>query len=233
MCQDLARQYNLLLAIPSVPQMRAQICAGLVVSPMRQFFIAVGFPPDVADQAENEYQRQFAARYQPRAFAGVPEMLLSLHQAGLPLGLVTANIRENVAPALRLSMDLFDTRCLFFWQPGMATITKSAAFAFEWLSWPYIQRQDDGPFMTTPAPITASERDSQALTHVRELHKFFAELRSKNFDFFLILLGAASGAVIAPDPQVVRFCAAVAAAIICVVFFGLDTRTIDDRRRPT
>ena len=129
MCQDLARQYNLLLAIPSVPQMRAQICAGLVVSPMRQFFIAVGFPPDVADQAENEYQRQFAARYQPRAFAGVPEMLLSLHQAGLPLGLVTANIRENVAPALRLSMDLFDTRCLFFWQPGMATITKSAALS--------------------------------------------------------------------------------------------------------
>jgi hypothetical protein len=81
--------------------------------------------------------------------------------------------------------------------------------------------------LTPNAPITATERDSQALTHVRELHKFFAELRSKNFDFFLVLLGAAAGAVIAPDAQPVRFCAAVAAAVVCVVFFGLDARTIE------
>ena len=292
-CHDLARRYDLSIAIPTVSEMRTRIGAGLVVSPMRQFFLAVGFPPELADQADNEYERQFAERYQPQVFAGVPDMLLSLHQAGLPMGLVTANIRKNVEPALRESMDLFDPRCVFFWQPGMDNITKAAALArgaqhlgvspancifvgdqpsdasaalaagcrflgvtygwgisgedgrfqvarsvtdipaainvafgpLECTQWLTAKRTD--PFMTTHAPITATERDSQALTHVRELHKFFAELRSKNFDFFLILLGAAAGAVIAHDAPIVRFCAAVAAAMICVVFFGLDTRTVE------
>jgi hypothetical protein len=73
-----------------------------------------------------------------------------------------------------------------------------------------------------------------ALKHVRELHQFFAELRSKNFDFFLILLGAAAGAIVTQNASSIRLYAAVAAAIICVVFFGLDARTIEmiaDARR--
>jgi phosphoglycolate phosphatase-like HAD superfamily hydrolase len=126
-CRDLAGKYELPLTIPTVPQMRMRISAGLIVSPMREFFLAVGFPPDLAARALDEYQHHFAERYQPQLFPGVPEMLGRLHQAGLSLGLVTANTRENVEPALRSSMDLFDPRCLFFYHPGAANITKAAA----------------------------------------------------------------------------------------------------------
>jgi phosphoglycolate phosphatase len=126
-CRDLARRYDLALEIPSAPQMRRQISAGLIVSPMRQLFLAVGFPPGFADQAVSEYQREFAVRYRPRLFPGVPEMLMNVHGAGLPMGLVTANIRENVEPALHESMGLFDARCLYFYQSAMADISKAAA----------------------------------------------------------------------------------------------------------
>jgi phosphoglycolate phosphatase-like HAD superfamily hydrolase len=128
-CRDLAAQYNLPLTVPTVPQMRLQISAGLKVSPMRELFLAVGFPPDRAAQALDEYQDHFAKRYHPQLFPGVPDMLDKLHHAGLPMGLVTANLRENVEPALRDSMHLFDPRALFFYHPSTANITKAAALA--------------------------------------------------------------------------------------------------------
>lgn len=73
-----------------------------------------------------------------------------------------------------------------------------------------------------------------ALTHVREIHQFFAELRSSNFNFFLILVGAAAGAFVTSQNETIRFAAATAAAVICIVFFGLDSRAVEmigDARR--
>lgn len=78
------------------------------------------------------------------------------------------------------------------------------------------------------------DKPEAALTHVRELHQFFAELRSQNFNFFLLLLGALAAAFIGNKETAIKFGAGAGAAFICVVFFGLDARNIEmiaDARR--
>jgi phosphoglycolate phosphatase-like HAD superfamily hydrolase len=114
-CVDKAREYGLAgLAVPDSEGMRRMIAGGVRVSPMRNFFLAVGFSPAQADRAVADYEREFMQRYRPRAFAGIGPMLMQLRDAGRALGLVTANIRSNVEPALGAALELFDPRCRFY-----------------------------------------------------------------------------------------------------------------------
>lgn len=114
MCADAASEFGLNLKIPSVEQFRAMVAAGVKVSPMLDFFVAVGFPMADARRAVEIYDREFAQRYPSRRFDGIKETLDRLHLAGHPLGLVTANIAANVEPALEDVLGLFDPRCLFY-----------------------------------------------------------------------------------------------------------------------
>jgi phosphoglycolate phosphatase len=113
-CRDKATEFGLKLTIPTVDEFRGLVGSGVKVSPMPYFFLAVGFPPELAQQADNDYRRDFAAKYPPKVFPGVDAMLGKLHAAGLMLGMVTSNIRDNVEPALGKAMAHFDKRCLFY-----------------------------------------------------------------------------------------------------------------------
>jgi HAD superfamily hydrolase (TIGR01509 family) len=113
-CRDKTKEFGLKLRIPTVDEFRELIRRGTKVSPMRYFFLAVGFPEGLADRAVADYEREFMRRYRPEAFAGVPQLLATLRKAGLELGLVTSNTRANVTPALGNSIGNFDPRCLFF-----------------------------------------------------------------------------------------------------------------------
>jgi phosphoglycolate phosphatase-like HAD superfamily hydrolase len=55
----------------------------------------------------------------------VQHQLRTLQTAGVQLGLVTSNIRDNVTPALSNSMTLFDERCLFFFDKYPIPKTKA------------------------------------------------------------------------------------------------------------
>jgi phosphoglycolate phosphatase-like HAD superfamily hydrolase len=113
-CADKARQYGLPLRIPDVDGFRRMVAAGIKVSPMLEFFRAVGFPDDAAKKAAADYEREFAQRYRPAAFAGIDAMLARLRRSGQSLGLVTANTAANVEPALGRALRHFDPRCLFY-----------------------------------------------------------------------------------------------------------------------
>jgi phosphoglycolate phosphatase-like HAD superfamily hydrolase len=113
-CRDKAAEYGLKLQIPSVQQFREMIRRGTRVSPMRYFFLAVGFPPALADRAVADYDKEFMRHYKPKPFVGTETLLSKLRNAGLRLGLVTSNIRANVEPALGAAMQYFDPRCLFY-----------------------------------------------------------------------------------------------------------------------
>jgi HAD superfamily hydrolase (TIGR01509 family) len=113
-CRDKAMEFGLRLKIPTVDEFRELVRRGVKVSPMRYFFLAVGFPEDVVKRAVADYEKEFMQRYRPRAFAGVDKMLATLRKTGLGLGLVTSNTRANVVPALGNAMRYFDERCLFF-----------------------------------------------------------------------------------------------------------------------
>jgi len=113
-CVDKAREYGLQVRVPDVRQFREMVASGIKVSPMLNFFLAVGFPLHLAEQAVEAYDSEFVKRYRPRAFGGVRTMLRRLHGAGHPLGLVTANIAANVETPLRDVLSYFDSRCLFY-----------------------------------------------------------------------------------------------------------------------
>jgi phosphoglycolate phosphatase-like HAD superfamily hydrolase len=114
-CRDKAREYGLVdLVIPDVEGFRRIVREGTSVSPMLNFFLALGFPPDMARRGVADYEREFMQRYRPLPFRGVDAMLAELRAAGLLLGLVTANTAGNVEPALGTAMRHFDPRCLFY-----------------------------------------------------------------------------------------------------------------------
>jgi HAD superfamily hydrolase (TIGR01549 family) len=113
-CRDIAAEFGLALEIPSEDEFRRMVAAGQKVSPMLNFFLAVGFPPGEAERATLVYEKEFSRRYRLSLFEGVEEMLARLCAAGLQLGLVTSNTRSNVLPVLGDARKYFDPSGLFF-----------------------------------------------------------------------------------------------------------------------
>jgi len=113
MCALMSREYGLGLTIPGVDDFRALVRRGVPISPMTKFFEAVGFPLELAERADAEYEASFAARFSPPAFPGVPDMLRRLEQAGVELGIVSSNTRANVEKALGEAMRAFPAHRVF------------------------------------------------------------------------------------------------------------------------
>jgi phosphoglycolate phosphatase-like HAD superfamily hydrolase len=114
-CELKAKEYGLSdVRVPSLGVFKEMVSSGVRVSPMVNFFLAVGFPRPEADRAVREYERDFAQWFPPQQFAGIGEMLARLRDAGFSMGLVTSNVRRNVESGLNDVMDYFDARCLFY-----------------------------------------------------------------------------------------------------------------------
>jgi phosphoglycolate phosphatase-like HAD superfamily hydrolase len=107
-CADKSREFNLGLTIPSPEEMKAMIRRKVRISPMKDFFTAVGFPDDLAERADRDYQATFARDYASPVYPGVHEALAALRDAGFTLGIVTANIHANVMAALGATAAFFD-----------------------------------------------------------------------------------------------------------------------------
>lgn len=112
-CEDKNKEYRLGLRIPPASEFRQLVRAGARISPMRYFFMAVGFSQKDAKRADLQYQRIFMRRYAPKRFPGVHKSLQALHKAGLQLGIVTLNVRANVIEALGPSIRFFHPDCIF------------------------------------------------------------------------------------------------------------------------
>lgn len=128
-CRDKAREFGLALAIPDPDEFRRMVARGTQVSPMLNFFLAVGFSERDAQRAVEDYEREFMSRYRPGLFAGVGRMLEKLHGAGIALGLVTSNTRANVEPALGKLMALFERQAAFFFDDYAKSMTKAQCLA--------------------------------------------------------------------------------------------------------
>lgn len=112
-CRDKVAELGLDLEMPTVEKFRDLANHGARVSPMLNFFVAVGLPMALAERAVKDYKREFSQRYRPSAFTGVDHMLKSLRTAGLKMGLVTSNTRNNIEPALGNVMHYFEQNCVF------------------------------------------------------------------------------------------------------------------------
>ena len=125
-CRDKSEEFGLGLKIPDAEGLKAMVRRGVVISPMDRFFQAVGFSAEDAARATADYLRDFMRVYAPAPFKNVDVSLRTLHDAGLPLGIVTANFRKNIASALGDSMTLFDAK-LIYTHDDMEGKTKATA----------------------------------------------------------------------------------------------------------
>lgn len=106
-CRDKSREFGLHLRIPDAAKLRTMVARGVIISPMKQFFLAVGFPEPLAERADQDYRREFSKRYPLAPFAGVTQMLRDLAQRDVPLGFVTSNTRAIVESALGRVVEVF------------------------------------------------------------------------------------------------------------------------------
>jgi phosphoglycolate phosphatase-like HAD superfamily hydrolase len=128
-CRDKAIEFGLPLEMPSPATFRRMVSRGTKVSPMRNFFLAVGFPEHdknkYLERAVADYERDFMAIYHPAPFPGIDSMLDLLSRGELALGLVTSNTRDNVIPALGAATKYFNPSCLFFYDRHVEPKPKS------------------------------------------------------------------------------------------------------------
>ena len=125
-CEDKSKEYSLGLTIPSAAEFKEMVRRGIKISPMKYFFMAVGFSEEFAEKANQQYQRDFMRKYAPAPFPGIDDTLGALHSAGLQLGLVTSNVRANVVDALGRSFEFFRPDCIYS-KDDMAGLSKSQA----------------------------------------------------------------------------------------------------------
>ena len=107
-CEDKARDYGLKLNVPDVDGFRQMLRRGVKISPMNRMFEAMGFPQELADRAFAAYKTDFMRVYRPTLYPGADRALASLKDAGLRLGLVTANVLANVETVLGPSFRFFE-----------------------------------------------------------------------------------------------------------------------------
>lgn len=119
-CRDKAIEYGLHLSVPTEQEFRRLVMNGVKISPMQNFFLAVGFPKETVGQAVKDYERDFQSKYRPKKFPGVDKTLHDLVAAGFKLGLVTSNTRSNIEPSLGKAIEFFDPEALFFYDSALA-----------------------------------------------------------------------------------------------------------------
>ena len=125
-CRVKNREFKLDLDIPSADEFRELVRSGVPVSPMKQFFIAVGFPEAFAEKADEDYRRDFAKRYTLAPFRGTKQLLLRLAATGVALGVVTSNTGKIVRAALGQAARVFH-KDLFFTVDDPRRLGKSEA----------------------------------------------------------------------------------------------------------
>ncbi len=106
-CRDKNIEFGLGLEIPDEARFKQMVRAGMKVSPMIDFFKAVGFPELYANLAVTDYNANFQAKYRPSPFPGTENALRILHGMNLPLGIVTSNVMANVSESLGNSIRFF------------------------------------------------------------------------------------------------------------------------------
>lgn len=111
-CEDKNQEYGLGLTIPNPDEFKKMVRRGVKISPMKFFFLAVGFPSEYAEKAFEQYKEVFMRDYAPKPFPRVDEMLSKVSSAGLKLGIATSNVRSNVDAALGSSLRFFDQECI-------------------------------------------------------------------------------------------------------------------------
>ena len=111
-CLDKNKEYGLGLTIPDAPSFRELVRRGTRISPMKNLFLAVGFPEKYADKATEDYRHSFRDQYPSKMFPGAHALLDNLRTAGCQLGIVTGNVKANIVATLGSTLQMFRPDCV-------------------------------------------------------------------------------------------------------------------------
>lgn len=111
--KDKAVQYGVRAEVPAPARLKQMLKSGTVISPMFEFFRVVGFPPELARRADEDYRNEFLTKYRPSPYPGAEALLARLKDAKLSLGIVTSNTVENVRASLGSLFDAFTPELVF------------------------------------------------------------------------------------------------------------------------
>jgi hypothetical protein len=92
-----------------------------------------------------------------------------------------------------------------------------------------LPRAKSDPAEAPPPELVVPTSWDEAVSHVRDMHEMFAELRTKNFNFFLVIVAAAiagAAGVTEKTNLMLQYISSLAAAVSCIVFFGIEKRTV-------
>lgn len=101
------------LSIPTAEEFREKVRQGTKISPMKYFFLAVGFLENDAARADEEYKANFNKDYHPEPFPHIYKMLDKLKSEGLRMGIATSNVRSNLDAVLDSETEFFHQDCIF------------------------------------------------------------------------------------------------------------------------
>jgi phosphoglycolate phosphatase len=119
-CRKRGLEYGLNLSIPDPAAFRSMVRQGVKISPMVDFFRAVGFPSDLAERADYDYQHNFSREYTSPLFPGVSEMLARFKTANWEMGIVTSNTRGNIRESLGSLKTYFRHESIFTREDGIS-----------------------------------------------------------------------------------------------------------------
>jgi len=111
-CRDKNEEYSLGLTIPTAEEFKYIVRSGKKISPMKYFFLSVGFPNYYADLATDYYNKNFMTKYAPKPFNGLDEAFKLLKSEEIGLGLVTSNVRDNILGSLSDYLHYFPKDCI-------------------------------------------------------------------------------------------------------------------------
>jgi len=110
-CRDLAQEYEINVTIPSEGTFKSNyVRKGIKISPMDDFFRAVGFIEKLIAGSVDRYNDEFAHKYGVKPFPGVKELFDVLKRDGIQFGIVSSNTFNNVVTSLGVLRNYFDDR---------------------------------------------------------------------------------------------------------------------------
>jgi phosphoglycolate phosphatase len=127
-CRDLAKKLEVRNAkIPSPNQFRKMVLKGTQISPMENFFKALGFNQEEAHKANEIYLESFSDKYSLKPFPETLEMFRTLNSAGFSLGIVSSNTIENIRkPLLGQGWEYIDESLVFTKQKDISFVKHEA-----------------------------------------------------------------------------------------------------------
>jgi phosphoglycolate phosphatase len=127
-CRDLAQKLEVRNAkIPNPNQFRKIVQKGTVISPMENFFKALGFNQEEAHKANEIYQKSFSNEYSLKPFPETLGMFRTLNSAGISLGIVSSNTIDNIRkPLLEQGWEYIDKSLVFTKQKNVPFVKHEA-----------------------------------------------------------------------------------------------------------